>query len=172
MKHLHFRHIIMACLALAITTQTFSQEFMSYNLEKPMIRQRFLNEAPNYPEVNPVVINTFRKNYSHSNDVRWTAVDNNYLATFTNDERMTRILFDKKGNVIYSITNGTVKNLPSDTRKMIRSIYYDFDITLVSEVHSLGKTAWIINMEDEKNIVIAKVADDEVVETGHYRKSQ
>jgi hypothetical protein len=172
MKQLHFRHIIMACLSLVLTSQLTAQEFMSFNLEKPLIRQRFLNEAPNYPEVNQLVLNTFKKSYSHSNDVRWTAVENNYLATFSDEGRMTRILFDKKGNIVYSITDGTIKNLPADARKTVRSIYYDFDITLVSEVHTLGKTAWIINMEDEKNIVIVKVVDDEVIETGHYRKSR
>ncbi len=172
MKPLHFRHFATAFLAVFISSQISAQDFSSYNNERPL--PKYLNriEAANYPEVNAMVLLSFKRDYGSATDVHWSIVENKYMAKFFVEGKPVRMLFDKKGHMVYSISEGTIKNLPADVRKAVRSIYYDYDIKTTAEVHTLSKTAWFINLEDETSIVTVKVMDGEVIETGNYRKSK
>jgi hypothetical protein len=177
MKRLFSRHITMAFVSLFLAGQIFAQDFTSYNEERPLpryLRNWYLtkSEAANYPEVSAMALLALKKDFGTTNDVHWSIVEDKYMARFINDGRKTRILYDKKGHIVYSIYEGTMKNLPADIRKAVRSIYFDYDITMAAEVHTLDKTAWIINLEDETSLVTVKVADGEVIETGNYRKSK
>jgi hypothetical protein len=144
----------------------------SYNEERPMSKYISKEQAVNYPEISAMALLAFQKNFSNVAEVKWSLVENKYMARFINEGRKTRMLFDKKGEVIYSVTEGNEKSLPADVRKAVKSIYYDYQITFTAEVHSMDKTAWIVNLEDETSLVTVKVVDGEVIETGNYRKSK
>jgi hypothetical protein len=177
MKKLLSLQILTALICLLSAGQIFAQEYTSYNEERPLPKylrywQLLDSDASSYPEVSNKALLAFKKKFVNANDIQWSIVENKYMVRFINDGRINRVLYDKKGHTVYSISEGTVKNLPADIRKAVRSIYFDYTITMTTEVHILEKTAWIINMEDEKSIVIVKVLDNEVVETGHYQKSK
>ena len=171
---LRFCSIIVTTLMVnQITAQDTSYSIIaSYNEERPLPKYLLRFEAANYPEVSAMALLAFKRDYSTVKEVSWSIVENKYMARFTSDGRKTRVLFDKKGHIVYSVCEGTLKDLPADTRKAVRSIYYDYDITKATEVHTLDKSAWIINLEDETSLVIVRVMDGEVTETGHYRKSR
>jgi hypothetical protein len=177
MKALHFRHIIMAFLTLIMTSQAFAQDYSSYNEERPLPKYlrywHLLNSEPaNYPDISEKALMAFKKDYRNANDIQWSIVENKYMARFNNDGRITRILYDNKGHIVYSLSEGTAKNLPADVKKAVRSIYFDYSITMITELHIFDKTAWIVTLEDETSMVTVKVVDDEVIETGNYRKSK
>ena len=165
--------LILLILALSFKTiQTFAQDISSYNDERPLPKYLLRSEAANYPGVTLTVLQVFKRDFAGTKDVEWSMVGNNYQARFIQNDRKTRIVFDPKGHIIYSISYGTVKSLPADIRKTVRSIYYDYDIMYVAEVHSYNKTAWFLSLEDETSLVTLKVIDGEVIKTGNFHKSK
>lgn len=177
MKKSHFLYLSASIAVTLMATQISAQDssyriIASYNEERPLPGYLLKSEVANYPEVSGPVLLAFKKMFSNITDVRWSNIENKHMARFTNDGRLTRILFDKKGHIDYIIAEGTVKNLPADIRKAVRSIYYDFDITKATEVYSSGKTAWYMNLEDENRYINVRYLDGETIETENFRKAK
>ncbi len=124
------------------------------------------------PVVSPKTLNSFAGMFKGAANARWFELDNKFLVKFNKDGRETTALFSKKGKHIYTISYGSEKHLPADVRYRIKSSYFDHEITFVIEVNSLGKTAWLAKLEDEKRMITVKVVDDEMEETENYRKSK
>jgi len=164
--------IIFALASMLFAGSLTAQDITSYNEERPLPKYLLRSAFTYYPDVSAKALLAFKKMFANVNDVHWSIVENKYMAGFINEGRKTRILFDEKGKMVYSISEGTEKSLPADIRKSVKSIYYDYIITAIVEVHSLNITAWIVNLEDETSLVTVKVVDGEVIETGNYHKSK
>jgi hypothetical protein len=63
-------------------------------------------------------------------------------------------------SVIYKHEN----QLPKDIRTAIKSVYYDWNITMVEEVQSLDGKGYIVYLEDKSTIRILKVNADTELE--------
>lgn len=172
MKKAIFFPVLMIVALSFYTNQTFAQDISSYNDERPLPKYLLRSAAANYPKVTLTVLQVFKRDFADAKDVEWSLVGNNYQARFIQNDRKTRILFDPKGHILYSISYGTLKSLPADIRKTVRSIYYDYDIMYVAEVHSYSKTAWFLSLEDETSLVTVKVIDGQVIKTGNFHKSK
>ncbi len=51
-------------------------------------------------------------------------------------------------------------NCPHDIRAVVRSTYYDLNITLVEEVQTTDALVYIVHLEDKSNIKILKVSPE------------
>ncbi|HVG40103.1 MAG TPA: hypothetical protein VM888_00730 [Chitinophagaceae bacterium] len=111
---------------------------------------------------------SFNSYYKKASDVTWYRSNKNYQANFNNDGRKCRAMFDKQGIMYYAITCGSEKDLPKETRKMIKSTYVDFEIGDILEVSSQDKTALLVYLKDDQDIVIARVVDDGLDEYARY----
>jgi hypothetical protein len=113
----------------------------------------------------------FHKLFSEASDVKWYDRDNNFVAIFSMNEQDHHTLFTKKGGLIYHIIYGFEKDLPAETRKLIKSVYYDYKIISAIKVEENGRNIWVVNMEDEKSIVTVRVEDGEMEEVKKLQKS-
>jgi len=177
MKKLHSHQLILLIATILFGAELTAQDstyqvYASYNEERPLSSFRFRPQQPSYPDISAIALLAFKKDFGNVPDVKWSLENNGYIARFNNDGRKTTVLFDKKGRIVYSIAEGTIKNLPVDTRKLVRSVYYDYDIKMTTEVNSHNKKAWFINLEDETSFVTVRVMNGEILETGKYRKSK
>lgn len=98
----------------------------------------------------------------------WSEVDKNFLATFELEGRNARALFTESGYPLYTIIRGKEKDLPSIVRNIIRSTYYDFAIGTVNEVRVDDKTAWFVNLQSDKELIVVRVLDNELDEFSHH----
>jgi len=114
------------------------------------------------------VMNAFMQLFNSPQDVQWNLNNNLYLATFKNDGRVCRALFDEHGGFLYSMKYGTQDNLPRDVYHQIKSAYVDFAITVVTEVNTPQQQAWIVNLEDNNEFVVAHVVDEQLEELHRY----
>lgn len=101
----------------------------------------------------------------------WYTLGKEYVAKFSMNGRPGHALFAKNGFMFYSVCTGSEKDLPADVRRIVKSSYVDFAITSITEAHSGALTGWIINLQDDKSLVIVKVVDREMEELAHYQKS-
>lgn len=177
MKKLHSYQFMMAFVTMLLAGQTYAQNFSPYNEENPLPKYlrywHLLNsETANYPEISNMALQAFKNDFSNVSEVQWSIVENKYMARFTYKNRITRCLFDNKGQIVYSTSEGNEKSLPPDIRESVKSIYYDHQITFTTELHIMNNTAWIINLENKTSLVTVKVVDGEVIEIGNFCKSK
>ncbi len=173
---------IFGCLAASILLSTsFAQSaddaLASNNFNLKAIEASLLSNANNTPNPNekatdtitPKVQKSFSKSFKGIENADWYTVDKNYLARFIKDGREYRTLFSKNGYVYYSLANGTEKSLPRDIRHTIKSNYVDYNIGKVTEVNVNNQKAWVVNLQDDENFVIARVLDGGLDEMASYK---
>ena len=119
------------------------------------------------------VIHTFYTTFANAENVTWQKVKSSYfLASFTQNGKETRALFTNKGTLKYAITYGTEKDLPAETRRLVKREYIDFAISMATEVKENDRDVWVIRLEDADNMIFVSVENGELEEINHYQKSK
>ncbi len=163
---------------IVITGSTFSQ--LSNFLEWQNLKHQIAdyredskgNKTLTDPVVSPKTLNSFEGMFKRATNARWFEVDNKFLVKFTRDGRETTAVYNKKGMHIYTISYGSEKHLPADVRMLVKTNYFDCEITHAIEVNTLGKTAWIVKLEDQSRMITVKVLDDQLEETENFRRAK
>lgn len=119
--------------------------------------------------VSPKALKSFRQHFKQAEDATWYDNGNVYIAKYLTDGRSSRTAIQKNGFVLYSIVYGTEKNLPDEARRIIKANYLDFEIGHVSEVESMGLSAYIINIEKDNELYTLRYSDGGLDELAHYK---
>lgn len=125
---------------------------------------------PPIVKVNARVLRSFSESFGNNN-AQWFTQGKEYVARFHRDGRPAHALFAKNGFMYYSVTMGAEKDLPTAVRRLIKSRYVDFVITHVTEVRAKGRTAWMVSLQDDRNLISVRVVDGEQEETASYTLS-
>ena len=115
------------------------------------------------------VMRTFLQYFEKATEVHWNLSDNRYLASFKNEGRMCKALFDYSGALLYFIQYVTEKDLPRDVRKQLRSEYAGFKIEAVTEYDANNMKAWIVNLQNSENLIVVRVTDNSLDELHRYK---
>ena len=171
-----FGLVLGATVIMANNLIAQSDEFLALQHVKNPIPDYRENSSGNNTLTDPVVssktLSIFAAMFKGASDARWYEIDNKFMVKFDRDGRQTTALFKKNGAHIYTISYGFEKHLPADIRRLVKINYFDFEITNAIEVNTLGKTAWIVKLDDQHSMVTVKVVDDEMEEVENYRKSK
>jgi hypothetical protein len=113
---------------------------------------------------------SFNRQFKDAGQVTWYSLGKKYLAQFNYHDRKTTALFTKNGYNIYSFAQSGEKDLPKNYRRMIKSMYVDFDILNAIEINTaeLKHPVWLVNIQSEDNIVIARITDGGLDEYARY----
>ena len=122
--------------------------------------------------VSAKVNKSFGQYFKGATHQRWYQIEKNFLVKFIQNDQENRALFTKNGSLVYHISYGTEKNLPSDVRGLVKSTYYDQSITRVLKVNQDKRNIWVISLEDAKDYVMIRVEDMEMEETQRMQKSK
>lgn len=117
------------------------------------------------------ILTQFNKSFPNAENVRWYEFDKNLLVTFFMNDMEQRVLLTRKSNIIYHISYGLEKHLPTEVRRIIKSTYFDYNITKAIKVQEDNRTVWIVNMEDNQSLISVFVEDREMGELKHLKKS-
>jgi hypothetical protein len=122
--------------------------------------------------VNSKVPKAFARSFKDAEKMSWYEVNQNYLVNFIQNEQQNKALFTRTGSLVYHITYGYEKNLPKDIRHQIKSEYYDYQITRVFNVRQNRRDVWVINLEDDNHVILAKVEEDQMNEVNRFKKNE
>jgi len=150
--------------SVLIVANSFGQESSMKNVQTVLPNS-------NYVKVYENVQTEFQKYFSKAEDVQWYSVGKDYLAKFSIADQEYRALLDRKGNLLYKISYGKEKHLPTDIRKWVKSIYVEFAITQASLVEEGGRRLWIINLADNTYYAVVKIEDNEMEEISKYQRA-
>jgi hypothetical protein len=122
--------------------------------------------------VNHKAVKDFARNFKNANE-KWYQVENQFVALFTLDNISYQVGYNKKGNKLYSIRNYGENNLPLDIRHNVKSIYYDYAITLVQEIEMPMKPlTFIVHLDGKTDIINLRISDGEMDEWQKFQKSK
>ena len=173
---------VIGCLLLLLTTNnSFTQvtanrkEFSKAYAVTVDPKSNFTN-SDNTPVNKSLAINNkVQKSFAHyfaaATGQFWSKVGSAFHTSFYVNGAHNCALFDKSGHLLYAIKYGKEKDLPADVRKIIKSEYYDYDITAAIEVKADERNIWVVNMKDDTTYLTVRVEDGEMEKVQEFTKS-
>ena len=67
---------------------------------------------------------------------------------------------------------GHENNLPKEVRRLVKSNYVDFNIAQVINVQENNRDIWVVSLEDDKKLIMARVEDGALEEVSNMDKSR
>jgi hypothetical protein len=114
----------------------------------------------------------FMKQYKNVADARWVISGNGLLAAYFTEAGITcRRYYNRKGVYEYMIRYYKEDKLHRSIRHLVRSQYYDFTISQVTEVSRSGNVAYFIDLEDKVSWKTIRVFDNEMEVVDEFLKS-
>ena len=115
---------------------------------------------PDLSSVNLKAVKDFKGRFATVKDEKWFSVNGGFMTYFTQDGFGERVFYSKKGHWQGSLRFCSENKLPQSIRATVRSIYFDFNITIVELVEVPGHMVYIIHLEDATNIKIIRVSEE------------
>jgi hypothetical protein len=107
----------------------------------------------------------FNTKFAGAFNVLWSTYEKDKpVVNFETKEKKHMAFFSKKGKLLSTISYYTEEHLPKDILFQVKGAYYKKNIFSVTEVNTLGKTAYLIVMEDKTTWLHIKVLDGEITE--------
>lgn len=129
-----------------------------------------ITRAKNVPDK---VDKAFQTTFKDASDPKWYTMENkNFLVEFINKDMKNSALFRKSGQLVYNISYGYEKDLPENVSNLVKRKYKDYNIVVAFNVKQEGRNIWVVNLEDDKNIVIARVEEGVMDEASKIRKNR
>ena len=107
-------------------------------------------------------LNAFHSEYRNDRDVKWFAEDNVSTATFARDSVVTSVVYDKKDKWLHTIKTYQENKLDRSIRAIIKSNYFDENISRVKEINEGLDTFYMIFLENDKNYKIVSLVNGEM----------
>jgi hypothetical protein len=114
--------------------------------------------------INGKAIKDFSKRFGNALSEQWYQIPDGFVSYFNVNGFANRALYDKKGRWQYTVKFYDEFQLPHDIRAAIKSIYYDYKITVVEEIDASQNLIYIVHMEDKTSIKNLRVSNDGEIE--------
>ena len=127
-----------------------------------------ITSARNIPQR---VDEAFKTTFESAEDPVWYQANKNYLVKFLDNDMKNNALFRKNGQLIYNISYGFEKDIPEEVFNLVSNRYKEYDVVVAFNVKQDERNIWIVNLEDEKTMVTARVEDGVLDEARRIKKS-
>jgi hypothetical protein len=121
--------------------------------------------------VEKAVTASFEQKFPDALDAQWYRMSKKYFVRFMMTDQQNSALLKKNGQLVYHISYGFEKDLPSDVRMIVRTHYPDFSISKAITVEEQDRKIWVVNLQDKKKLILVRIEDGELEEVGNYNKT-
>jgi len=118
-------------------------------------------------KINIKAVRDFKITYPAISNEKWEILKDGYIASFVSNAVWKKNYYDKKGRWLYSIYQYDETKLPKNVRASVKSIYYDYAITLVKEVNNKRndlEPIYFVHLKYNDTFKIIKVCNSELEE--------
>jgi len=112
------------------------------------------------------------KNFKNVSGLTWNTEEKAIIASFKMDDKSARVVYNKRGNWLFTIINYSEEQMPREVRSLVKDSYGEFTITLVQEVRQGGITLYKVHLEDNTHIKQVLVYNGEITVYGDFIKSK
>lgn len=123
--------------------------------------------------ISPKALKTFAGRYKNQAGEYWEVMKDGFSAHFNSDGISNRIYFDRKGRWVGSMKGYQEDKMPRGLRTQVKRTYFDYKINYVQELEtyeSEGKPTFIVNLEDDDNIILLRIYEGELEVWRSYKK--
>jgi len=139
--------------------------------KSPSSFNNFSNAGNDGNNVNKKIARHFKKIYNASN-VKWYQLDDNrFLAKFSSGETSSAVLFDRKGDIIYSINFCFEKQVPDKIKTLVLKKYDGYIITSAAKLLQDDREIWVVKLAGKSDYIAATVEDGEIEEIENFKKA-
>ena len=150
-------------LAIAATTSALAQsDVAKLDLKSTTSKTATPAAGDDMAVINSRAIKDFKKSFKLPAAEQWFKIENGFIVKFIKDDIQHRVDYDSKGNWKATTRYYSEKQLPKEVRSQVKSVYYDYTITSVQELTFPEHHVYLVNMEDEKTILIIRICDGEM----------
>lgn len=128
-----------------------------------------ITSAKNIPDK---VDKAFKSTFENAEDPVWYQANKNYLVKFLDNDMKNNALFRKNGQMIYQISYAYEKDIPEEVGNMVKDRYKDYNVVVAFNVKQDQRDVWIVNLENEKTLVTARVEDGVLNEATRTKRAQ
>jgi hypothetical protein len=106
----------------------------------------------------------FKVHYEEAQHVAWFNLgENNMFCVFHQGDTANRVFYDKRGYWKYTLLSYPGYYLPIRVKEFVSDYYKCYQISYVNEIRSsYNEPVYVINIENDDNIKVIKVAGDEI----------
>jgi hypothetical protein len=104
----------------------------------------------------------FNKAFKTVTGEDWYVIQDGFMARFKQQDITYRVIYNKTGTWMATFRYYNEDQLPREVRDAVKSTWYDFTITSVTEVSYGAKTALLVNIENNTSLKTIKVAGGEM----------
>ena len=122
--------------------------------------------------VSKKVSDAFQTTFKNAVSPAWYRLDKDYMVKFITGDMNNTALFRRNGALVYQISYGHESNMPKEVRRLVKSNYVDFNIVQAINVQEANRNIWVINLEDNSKLVMARVEDDALEEVSNFNKTR
>jgi hypothetical protein len=146
-------------LVLFIVLVKITLQFLKHLMKKSIITLAafFLMISAFAEAPSEKVLKLFNATFSSPQEVAWYDNQDYYTVSFVQDGILTRVNYDKEGNFLSSLRYYDKQNLPINIICQLKKEFEGLEVYGVTEVTSAIQVTYHITMQDEKNLVTAKV---------------
>jgi hypothetical protein len=124
-------------------------------------------------DVNSKAVRNFVRSYKNVSKERWYSVQDGFIAMFILHDIHYRVDFDKKGNWLHTMRTYDENKLPPDIRHLVKSSYYDYNITFVQEIERPREPfTYVVHLEGKTKLINLRVSDGEMDQWQKFDKSK
>jgi len=115
-------------------------------------------------EVNARAIRDFGRAFKNAPETKWFKTDKGYFASFSENGKNTKVVYDSRGQRNYSIISYPESKLNRQVRSRVKSVYFDATIIGVHQFEFDNKTIHVIKMLDQDSTPMTLAVTDEQIE--------
>lgn len=122
------------------------------------------------PSVPVKVDEAFKSTFKNGIDPVWYNANKNYLVKFIDNDMKNSAVYRKNGSIVYNISYGFDKDLPDNVSSLIENRYPNYNVVVAFNVKQDNRNIWVVNLEDDKSYVTARVEDGVLEEASKKKK--
>lgn len=111
----------------------------------------FISTTSFTEDPNEKVLDAFERTFSQATDVKWTEVNDNFEANFSQADIKLKVQYDADGNMMRSIRYYKGKVLPIFIQSRVQKKFPEKTIHSVTEITTPESISYHIILEDDKN---------------------
>ncbi len=118
-------------------------------------------------KINIKAVRHFRHTFPLISNEKWNILKDGYYASYSSNDVFQRVYYNKWGRWLYSILRYDETKLPRHIRASVKSVYYDYAINFIDELHIAStdpKPVYLVHLKYNNTLKIIRVSDGEMEE--------
>jgi DNA-dependent RNA polymerase auxiliary subunit epsilon len=116
-----------------------------------------------YKNINIRAVRSFKNMFKDIDNEAWYVMPGGYRATFNENGIVHFVTYNQKGSWESTKRQYCEIKMDHDIRALVKSVYYDYNITLVEDIEQPSKpVVYLVHMEDQVSVKNIRICEGEM----------